>query len=134
MAMSDEITPREVYFNRRTFIRGALLAGTAAGTAVLYRKLNGVDIDTTENPPIKGLVKPGTYAVDEPMTSRASIINYNNFYEFTTNKDGVAAAAKDFKTTGWKIEVGGLCHKPKTFDLDDFKRLAPAEERVYRHR
>ena len=133
--MTDEITPREVYFNRRTFIRGGLLAATAAGTAVLYRKLNGVDIDVTEEPPIQGLQKPGTYTVDgEAMTPRESIINYNNFYEFTTNKDGVASAAKDFKTTGWTIEVGGLCHKPRTFDLDSFKRLAPAEERVYRHR
>jgi methionine sulfoxide reductase catalytic subunit len=133
--LEREITPREVYLNRRTFMRGGLLAATAAGTAVLYRKLNGVDLDVTENPPINGLVKPGTYTVaGEELTPRASVINYNNFYEFTTNKDGVAAAAKDFKTTGWKIEVGGLCRKPKTFDLDDFKRLAPAEERVYRHR
>src|SRR5206468_12117765 len=57
-----------------------------------------------------------------------------NFYEFTTNKDGVAAASKDFKTDGWKIEVGGLCNKPRTFDFDDFRKLAPPEERVYRHR
>jgi len=139
--MSDklvsEITPREAYFNRRSFIRGGLVAATAAGTAVLYRKLNGVDLVTTESPPLQGLVKPphtsGTW-VDDELTPRASILNYNNFYEFTTNKDGVAAAAANFKTAGWKIEVGGLCHKPKTFDLDDFKKIAPPEERVYRHR
>ena len=136
-SLEREITPREVYFNRRNFLRGGLLAASAAGTAVLYRKLNGVDLDTTANPPIENLVKAPHehgYWVDEEMTPRASILNYNNFYEFTTNKDGVAAAAKGFKTTGWKIEVGGLCHKPRTFDLDDFRRLAPPEERVYRHR
>jgi sulfoxide reductase catalytic subunit YedY len=132
--LSREITPPETYFNRRTVLRGGLLAASAAGTALLYRKLNGVDLDTSELPPLKGLVK-SNYVVDgEETTPRASIINYNNFYEFTTNKDGVAGAAKDFKTAGWKIEVGGLCGKPKTFDLDDLKAIAPPEERVYRHR
>src|SRR5262249_26111583 len=58
----------------------------------------------------------------------------NNFYEFTTNKDGVAGAAAKFKTDGWTVDVGGLCHKPRKFDLDSFKQLAPLEERVCRHR
>jgi len=133
--MSDEITPRDVYFNRRSFLRAGLLAGTAAGTAFLYRKLNGVEVDAAELPTIAGVVAaPKTYRVDEELTPRASVVNYNNFYEFTTDKDGVAAAAKDFKTDGWKIEVGGLCAKPRVFDLDTFKRLGPPEERVYRHR
>ncbi len=52
----SEITPRDVYLNRRTFMRGGLLAATAAGTALLYRRLNVVDLDTTELPPIAGLV------------------------------------------------------------------------------
>jgi sulfoxide reductase catalytic subunit YedY len=129
----EQITPRDVYFNRRAFMRGGLVAASAATTAVLYRKFNGVDLDATEQPAIAGLVKTN-YTVDEPMTPRASILNYNNFYEFTTNKDGVASAAKSFKTDGWSVEVGGLCHKPRTFDLDSFRKLAPIEERIYRHR
>jgi len=136
--LEREITPRDMYFDRRTVMRGGLLAATAAGTALLYKKLNGVDLDTTEGTPILGLVKPphspNTWVEGETMTPRASILNYNNFYEFTTNKDAVAAAAKDFKTDGWKIEVGGLCNKPKIFGIDEFRKLAPIEERVYRHR
>jgi sulfoxide reductase catalytic subunit YedY len=134
---SSEITPRDVYFNRRNFMRAGVIAGTAAGSALLYRKLNGVDLDETETPKLQGVVAAkheNGFFVDEPMTPRVSVINYNNFYEFTTNKDGVAAAAKGFSTAGWQIEVGGLCHAPKTFDLDDFRKLAPVEERVYRHR
>lgn len=136
--LDHEITPRELYFNRRTVLRGGLLAATAAGTAILYKQLNGVDLDTTEGLPIAGLVKPprtpSTWVDNEALTPRASIVNYNNFYEFTTDKDGVAGAAKDFKTDGWTIEVGGLCNKPKRFGLDEFRKLAPIEERVYRHR
>ena len=136
--LEREITPRDMYFDRRTVMRGGLLAATAAGTALLYKKLNGVDLDTTEGTPILGLVKPphspNTWVEGETMTPRAAVLNYNNFYEFTTNKDAVAAAAKDFKTDGWKIEVGGLCNKPKIFGIDEFRKLAPIEERVYRHR
>jgi sulfoxide reductase catalytic subunit YedY len=136
--LDHEITPREMYFDRRTLMRGGLLAATAAGTALLYKKLNGVDLDATQGVPIPNLVKPphtpSTWVDGEAMTPRTSILNYNNFYEFTTNKDAVAGAAKDFKTDGWKIEVGGLCNKPKVFGIDEFRKLAPIEERVYRHR
>ena len=133
--MGDEITPRELYFNRRGFLRAGLLAGTAAGTALVYRKLNGVEVDAAEQPKIADVVAaPPIYRVDEELTPRTSITNYNNFYEFTTDKDGVADAAKGFKTDGWTITVGGLCGKPRVFDLDAFRKLAKPEERIYRHR
>ncbi|MEO6223669.1 MAG: protein-methionine-sulfoxide reductase catalytic subunit MsrP [Vicinamibacterales bacterium] len=131
-----DITPREVYFNRRSFMRAGLLTAAAAGTALVYRKLNVVNLDATEMPAIAGLTTPheNGYRIDETQTPRASILNYNNFYEFSTDKDGVARAAADFKTAGWTIAVGGLVHSPRVFDLDDLRRLSPPEERVYRMR
>ncbi|MEO7272405.1 MAG: protein-methionine-sulfoxide reductase catalytic subunit MsrP [Vicinamibacterales bacterium] len=132
-----EITPHEVYLNRRRFMQAGLLTATAAGTALLYRKLNTVVVDTTELPPITGLMTAphaDGFWVDEAMTPRASILNYNNFYEFSTDKDGVAAAAAGFKTAGWQVAVDGLVHKPRVFDLDDLRRISPPEERVYRMR
>ncbi len=134
---SHEITSRSAYLNRRAFMRGGLLAASAVGTALLYRRLNGVTSDATEMPPIAGLVTAphaNGFWVDEAVTPRASILNYNNFYEFTTDKDGVASAAENFKTTGWKVSVGGLVHKPRVFDMDDIRRVSPPEERVYRMR
>ena len=130
---SSEITPREVYFDRRTVLRGGILAASAGATAYAYRKLNGVDIVDSSGKRLDGLVK-GVVTCPEMPTPKRAITNYNNFYEFTTNKDAVAGAAKNFKTDGWKIEVGGLVGKPRTFDLDDFRKVAPPEERVYRHR
>jgi sulfoxide reductase catalytic subunit YedY len=136
-SLEKEITSREVYLNRRTFLRAGLLATTVAGTALIYRKLNRVDLNTTERPSIPGLVTAphanGLW-VDEPMTPRASILHYNNFYEFTTDKDGVAAAAAGFHTAGWQVSVGGMVHKPRVFDLDDLRKISPPEERVYRMR
>ena len=132
-----DVTPREVYVSRRTFMRAGLLTAAAVGTGWLYRTLNRVELDASEMPAISGLVTaPHEHGfwVEEAMTPRVSILNYNNFYEFSTDKDGVAAAAADFRTTGWHVSVGGLVRKPRVFDLDDLRRLSPPEERVYRMR
>jgi sulfoxide reductase catalytic subunit YedY len=132
-----EITPRDVYLNRRAFMRAGLAAASVAGTALLYRRLNRVQLDATEMPPLPGLVTAphaNGFWVDEPLTPRTSILNYNNFYEFTTDKDAVAGAAAGFKTDGWTVTVGGLVRKPRVLDLDDIRRLGPPEERVYRMR
>src|SRR5581483_5567145 len=60
--------------------------------------------------------------------------HYNNFYEFSTDKEAVAEKAANFKTDGWTVSVEGLCNKPKIFALDDILKIAPPEERVYRMR
>ena len=107
-----EITPREVYVNRRAFMRAGLLTATAAGTALLYRRLNAVDTDVTEMPPIAGLVSAphaNGFWVDEPLTPRPSILNYNNFYEFSTDKDGVAGAAAGLRRPAGRSRSAGWC-------------------------
>jgi sulfoxide reductase catalytic subunit YedY len=68
-----------------------------------------------------------------PLNTFEQITNYNNFYEFTTDKEGVAALARDFKTSPWTVEIGGLVHKPRTFGLDDLLKFEQ-EDRVYRLR
>ena len=68
------------------------------------------------------------------MTPLQSISNYNNFYEFTTDKEGVAAAAAGFVSKPWQVAVGGMVHKPRVFDLDELMKAVPLEERVYRMR
>ncbi len=137
--LEREITPHALYVHRRTVMRGGVLAASAAATAWLYRKLNGVEALDGDRPAIANLVKaqPGRgdgFTVDEPLTSRSSITNYNNFYEFSTDKDGVAKAAAGFQTAGWQIDVGGLVHKPRRFDLADLRAVSAPEERIYRMR
>jgi sulfoxide reductase catalytic subunit YedY len=132
--LEDEVTPPEVYFNRRSFLRAGVIAAGAVGTGILYRKLNNVELVKTNTAALDQVTKSSTYIVNEPRTSYESITNYNNFYEFTTHKDAVAKAAAGFKTDGWKVSVGGLVHEPRVFDLDDIRKLAPLEERVYRMR
>jgi len=137
---ASEITDENVYLNRRNFMRAGALAATTVATASVYRWLNYPPKPTALQASLQNL-KPaadlkeiaGAFT-DEPKTPYDAITNYNNFYEFSTDKDGVADAARDFVTTGWKIKVEGLCAKPREFDLDDLTKLSPPEERVYRMR
>jgi methionine sulfoxide reductase catalytic subunit len=133
---SSEITDRSLYLTRRSFMRGAALAASTLGTAWLYRRFTvqgegaqvGEKIADVQAAPGAGQV------INESLTSYQDITHYNNFYEFSTQKEAVAAKAKNFITRPWMVEVGGLVHKPKTFDLDDLVKISPPEERVYRLR
>ena len=138
---SSEITDEKAYLNRRLFMRGAILAGSAVATGFIYRELNPPPAVIEERPRIAGLVTTPSdeamrqgFKVSEAQTSFEDITNYNNFYEFSTEKRSVASAARGFITRPWTVEVGGLVNKPKTYDLDDLLKLAPQEERIYRHR
>ena len=141
-----EITPPQVYFNRRTFLRAGALAATVAATGLLYRKLNPLPHHEIYEPTLADLKIPPAsttastmpsnpaFTVNEPWTPLDSVTHYNNFYEFSTDKEGVADAAANFKTKGWQVAVDGLCSKPKVFDLDDILKISPPEQRVYRMR
>ena len=132
---SSEITGENLYLNRRNFIRGGILAATTTASALLYRKLA---IPAREKPKaeLAEAKELGTYFTPEgdPATTFEAITHYNNFYEFSTSKGYVAEEAKDFVSRPWTVEVGGLAHKPRKFDLDEILKLATLEDRVYRMR
>jgi sulfoxide reductase catalytic subunit YedY len=132
---SSEITDEKHFRNRRAFIRGVALVTTATATGLLYRRLatpsrQPPKADVAHADPASGYITPS----GEKATPFDDITNYNNFYEFSTKKDGVAPRAKNFVTRPWTVEVGGMVHKPKTFDIDDLIKLAPLEDRIYRFR
>jgi sulfoxide reductase catalytic subunit YedY len=138
--LASEVTPPSVYFNRRNFIRTGILAATAVATGVVYRKLNHVSTTTVKTAAIQGLAQATNapansgFTVNEPETSFEDITHYNNFYEFSTDKQAVADASANFQTRGWQVTVGGLVKKPQVFSLDDILKIAPPEERIYRMR
>ncbi|MDE3099038.1 MAG: protein-methionine-sulfoxide reductase catalytic subunit MsrP [Verrucomicrobiota bacterium] len=143
--LGREMTPASVYFTRRNFIRAGVLAASAVATGVVYRQLNPVGADTgpaVRTAKIKGVQIPAATAtsedsgfmVNEPETPFEDITHYNNFYEFSTDKEEVATVAENFETAGWTVSVEGLVNKPKIFGLDDLLKIAPPEERIYRMR
>jgi len=137
---SSDITDQKVYLNRRFFMRGAVLAGSVAATGFLYRKLNpppaeipkGQRIDVVPSAPATDSATPG-FKTSEPLTSLEDITNYNNFYEFSTEKREVASVSKGFVARPWMVSVEGLVNKPKVFDLDELLKI-DQEDRVYRLR
>jgi len=138
---AGEITDPAIYFNRRTFMRAGIVAATALATGLVYRRLNPVATGAVDTPLIKGLTTHAAatanaagFPATDPATSLQDITHYNNFYEFSTDKEGVAPASAKFETKGWQVSVAGLVRKPKIFDLDDLLKISPPEERIYRMR
>ena len=123
-------------------MNAGLAAASLLTTGLVYRRLNRTGSAKVETPVLGGLAKSpqgseparSGFRVDEPMTPLRSVSNYNNFYEFTTDKEGVAAAAAGFVSKPWHVAVEGMVHKPKVFDLDELIKAFPLEERVYRMR
>ncbi len=136
----DTVTPPELYFGRRTLLRAAVVTAGVVGVGALYRKLNGTSLAMVETKALAGVTSAGEgamengFRIDDPPTPLAAIAHYNNFYEFSTDKDRVAVLAEGFSTAGWKLEVDGLVERPRIFDLDSLAKLAPPEERIYRMR
>ena len=139
---SSEITPAKAYFTRRSFLRAGAAVASLVATGTVYRWLNKPGSMNVETPTLAGFstASPSPddlargFRTDEAMTPLEQIGNYNNFYEFTTNKEGVAAASTNFVAKPWTLSVEGLVHKPKVFDLDEVVKLAFLEERIYRMR
>ncbi len=140
---SSEITPEAVYLSRRRALRlGTLALGSAALTACGGQLGQQLAQDaapaTTSSQNDASTPLPATAVkrdeLGDAANSFADISSYNNFYEFTSDKEGVAALSKDFKTSPWQVQVGGLVNNPKTYDIDDLKTLFGSEERIYRLR
>ncbi len=124
---SSEITPKQVYLSRRQFMKAAgLLAGSAA--------LAACGVSPSTGTPTPGNSSTQTDELGNPANTFEDITSYNNYYEFTTDKEGVAALAKDFQTSPWDIEVSGLVNKPRQYSLDELVKKFTPEERIYRLR
>jgi sulfoxide reductase catalytic subunit YedY len=140
---TSEITPEELYFSRRDFLKGA---GILSASALLLaacgtQAVSPTGVPTNSNPTLIPSDNPAspvhevtpTADLSSQMTSYEAITNYNNYYEFSIDKGRVAVLAKDFRTSPWEVEVGGLVNNPKTYNLDDLSKFT-LQERIYRLR
>jgi sulfoxide reductase catalytic subunit YedY len=130
----SEITPEHIYLKRREFLKGA---GLLTAGSVLLAACRGREVPATLSGDETGVSPQTVKATDEigdALTTYEDVTNYNNFYEFTTDKTAVARSVSNFKTDPWTVQVGGLVHQPKTYDLDDIRTKFTQEERIYRLR
>jgi len=129
---SSEITPQHVVekFNkdRRNFITGAAALGAGAVAARILKPETTVLADQALK------AAPSKYTLPDNQTPFNKATNYNNFYEFGTDKSDPARNAHDLHTRPWTVQVTGLVKKPLTLGVDDIIKYRPLESRVYRHR
>jgi methionine sulfoxide reductase catalytic subunit len=123
----SEITPKSIYLNRRRFLAAAPAAFLAAREA-LSPSRRAVAANSL------GSLAKSQFSTTEPVTSEEIVTHYNNFYEFGTSKNEPARYAQGFKTSPWTVSVEGDVEKPRKFSMDEIQKIAPLEERIYRHR
>ena len=143
-----EVTPEEVYHahrrqgsggqGRRRFLQGAGAAVAGLGIAGVGMKW-WLDMLAPVPAAAQGLPRMPAernkkYTVDRPITSEDIVARYNNFYEFTTNKERVWRLAERFRSRPWEIQVTGEVEEKRTLDVDELIKQMPLEERVYRLR
>jgi len=135
---SSEITPEQIYLSRRKFLIGA---GTVAAGAVLSAcgiksPASSPVAPSAASPTATGTAPQAGKDTDElgdKLTSYDSVTHYNNYYEFSLDKEEPAKLAQGFKTSPWTVQVGGLVNRPKTFGMEDLLKFQQ-EERIYRLR
>jgi len=127
---SSEITPKEIYLNRRAFMQGwgtistAVLAGIGISGIARRAVAAGLQFKKSE------LSTQG-----EALTPLKDITSYNNFYEFGVDKGDPAANAQNFRTRPWTVAIEGQVKSPRSYDVDEITRMHPSlEERIYRMR
>jgi len=124
---SSEITPEHIYLSRRKFMVGI---GALAASSALLAACGAVKEDTPKDLKISATADE----LGDALTPFESVTNYNNYYEFSTSKEAVASLSKDFKTSPWTVEVGGLVNKPMTYGFEDILKKFTQQERIYRLR
>ena len=130
--LPSEITPRELFAQRRDFLKYSIGAGL--GLALPWAA-DVLAAEPDEDPRIKIVgIKPSAYSVTDKPNKYEHITTYNNFYEFGTGKTDPAARAYRLKIDPWSVTIEGLVKKPKTLSIDEIRKLAAPQERIYRHR
>jgi methionine sulfoxide reductase catalytic subunit len=130
---SADVTPKAVYLDRRKFLRAM---GIVGATAVAGKGLFGLaspSQDAFASTKLSGLAR-SPFSTTEKQNTFEDVTHYNNFYEFGSDKSDPAKNAKNFKTSPWTVSVEGEVKKPRKFSMEEILKLAPLEERIYRHR
>ncbi len=128
----SEATPEALVLGRRRLVQAMGLGAIALAT----EGLGSAALAASGPPPdpsagLYPVKRNERYTLDRPITDEKLPTHYNNFYEFTEDKD---VDADDLPVRPWTVEIGGMVPKKMTLDIDDLLKRMPLEERLYRHR
>lgn len=122
--LGSEITPYNLYINRRKFIKKASAVGLVS---ILPTEIYSKHIGESDD--YNMFLDEG-----DTLNTYEEITNYNNFYEFGMGKSDPAENSKNFNPKPWSIKVEGLVNKPQIIDLEKLLSQVSIEDRVYRLR
>lgn len=121
-----EATPEPVYRSRREILQAMGFAGLGSLAAQALQAATAGELYPAQ--------RNSKYKLDRPITPEFAATGYNNFYEFTLDKQRVKSLVDPFTIDPWTVEVKGLVNNPKKYDFDDLIGRFPLEERLYRMR
>ncbi len=128
-----DVTPRSLYLNRRKFLQSAGLTGAAAlagrGLWELALPSSSVFAGTKLS-----VASKSPFSTTEKQNTYDDITHYNNYYEFGVDKTEPAKNAGSLRTYPWTVSLEGEIKNPRKMSIDEILKLAPLEERIYRHR
>jgi sulfoxide reductase catalytic subunit YedY len=130
---SADVTPKSVYLDRRKFLRAMGIVGASAAAGKSLFELASPSQTALAATKLTGLAK-SPFSTTEKQNTFEDVTHYNNFYEFGTDKGDPAKNSKNFQTSPWTVSVEGEVNKPRKFSIEEILKLAPLEERIYRHR
>ena len=131
-----EITPQNTYLNRKEFLKALGIVSTSMAVLAACKDkpfIAGEDLPSEEGTAVPTSMT-STDELGDALTTYEDVISYNNFYEFTTDKEGVARLAGNFQTSPWEVQIGGLVENPGPVTMDEIRSRYSTEERVYRMR
>lgn len=120
----SEVTEQSLFLNRRQFIQFSA-ASLVASQLTQIREAQAQQLAFARN---------NKFIARDKLSSQQDATHYNNFYEFSTDKEMPARLAKNFKTRPWTIQCEGELKKPRVLDMDDLLKRFKLEERIYRFR
>jgi sulfoxide reductase catalytic subunit YedY len=129
----SEITPKALYLDRRRFLAAAAGLGALALSAEKIEELLWPPTHASAGSRLTA-TPSSISTTGEKLTPYQDVTHYNNFYELSTDKETPAKIAGGFHPQPWTVQIDGLVNKPLQLDYDSLLKLAPLEERVYRHR
>jgi methionine sulfoxide reductase catalytic subunit len=127
----SEATPEQVFLDRRRIVQAMGMGALIAATGGLAASAGATAPPPDPSAGLYPVKRSDKYTLDRPITDEKFSTHYNNFYEFTDDKD-VDADALPIRP--WTVQIDGMVEKPMTIDIDDLLKRMQLEERLYRHR
>ena len=121
-----ELTPESGFFDRRSLLKMTGFAGLGVLNSSRLLTAGTEDLYPAKHNP--------KYKLDRPLSHPKIVTGFNNFYEFSTDKEQVKEMVHRFKIEPWTLKVKGLVNNPGKYDIEHLIRRFPLEERFYRMR